>query len=174
MKNNIIQYYENTRLYYGTYHNHKEVSAWAGLALYVLFVGLVNWVILPDKYMLLSLIILSVFVIVVSILVYRYISAQIEMKDLAGAYSATAFIFLSELIAKDMNEEELKKYMNIEDSADTKAQSSHVLPKIFLLKSEIMNTRGRGFQDTTRSMIYSILILVTVLILVVKWINILG
>ena len=70
MKDKVIQYYENTRQYYGTYHNHKEVSAWAGLALYVLFTGLVNWISLPDKYKIASVHILTAFVIFVSILVY--------------------------------------------------------------------------------------------------------
>ena len=174
MKDKVIQYYENTRQYYGTYHNHKEVSAWAGLALYVLFTGLVNWISLPDKYKIASVHILTAFVIFVSILVYRYISTQIKMKDLAGAYAATSAVFLSELISDEKSEDELKKYMEVEESADTSAQSMHVLPKKFLRKSEILNTRGRGFQDTTRSMIYGILILVTILVLVVKWVQALG
>jgi len=171
MKDKIIQYYENTRQYYGTYHNHKEVSAWAGLVLYVLFAVLVNSVSLPDKYKILTVHILTLFVITVSILVYRYISTQIKMKDLAGAYAATAFIFLSELISEEKSEDELKQYLKIEESADKSAQSSYVLPNVFLKKSAIMNKRGRGFQDTTRSMIYGILILVTILVLVVKWGN---
>ena len=171
MKDKIIQYYENTRQYYGAYHNHKEISAWAGLALYVLFAGLVNWVSLPDKYKIPAVIILTLFVIAVLILVYRYISTQIKLKDIGGAYVAAALIFLSELISEEKTKEELKEYMKIEDSADTNAQSPYVLPKIFLKKSAIQNTRGRGFQDTTRSMIYGILILVTILVLSVKWAN---
>ncbi len=174
MKDNIIQYYESTRKYYGTYHNHKEVSAWAGLVLYVLFAGIVNGVSLPDKYKILAVHILTFFVIIVLILVYRYISSQIKMKDLGGAHAATAFFFLSELITEEKKEEELKQYMKIEESPDESAQSPHVLPKIFLKKSAKLNTKGRGFQDTTRAMIYGILILVTILVLAVKWINALG
>ena len=174
MKDKVVQYYENTRQYYGTYHNHKEVSAWAGLALYVLFAGIVNWVRLPDKFKITIVVVLTVFVILVFILVYRYISTQIKMKDLAGAYAGTSSVFLSELISGEISEDELKQYIEIEDSADTSAQSKHVLPKKFLKKSEILNTRGRGFQDTTRSMIYGILFLVTILVLVVKWGQALG
>jgi hypothetical protein len=74
LKNQIIQYYENTRKYYGTYHNFKELSAWGGLVLYVIFAGTVNAVKLPDKHEVLAMCILTVFMIIVSILVYRYIS----------------------------------------------------------------------------------------------------
>jgi hypothetical protein len=84
MKDKIIQYYENTRQYYGAYHNHKEIAAWAGLVLFVMFAGLVNWVRLPDKHKILAVHILTFFVITIFILVYRYISAQIKMKDSAG------------------------------------------------------------------------------------------
>ena len=107
--------------------------------------------------------------IAVSILVFRYISTQIKMKDLAAAYAATSFVFLSELISGEKNEGELKQYIEIEESSDTSAKSSHHLSKLFLKKSEILKTRGRGFQDTTKSMIYGILILVTIPILIVKW-----
>jgi len=169
MKQKIIEYYENTRQYYGTYHNHKEVSAWAGLALYVLFASLINWVRLPDAFKIIGASVITASVLAVASLVYRYISTQLKMKDLAGAYAAAAFSFLTELIVSDKNDEQLKNYLRVEESADTNAQSIHVLPEIFLKKSKVLNTRGRGFQDTTRSMIYGILILVTVLVIVVKW-----
>ena len=174
MKEMIIQYYENTRSYYGTYHNHKELSAWAALVLYILFASLINWIKLPDNLKIFTAILLTVFVCAVAILVYRYISTQIKLKDIAGAHAATASIFLSELIISDKSDEELKNYMAIEESADTSVQSSHALPKIFLKKSEIMNTRGCVFQDTTRSMIYSILILVTGLVIIIKWCHAVG
>ena len=31
----ILKYLADTRAHYATYHNHKEVSAWAGVVLYV-------------------------------------------------------------------------------------------------------------------------------------------
>ena len=171
MKDNIIQYYENTRKYYGTYHNFKELSAWGGLVLYVIFAGTVNMVDLPDKHKILAMHILTLFVITISILVYRYISTQLKLKDSGGAYAATALIFLSELISGEKTEDELKKYMKIEKSNDKGIQSPHVLPKIFFEKSKEMNKEGRGFQDKIRTAIYGILILVTILVLVLKWAN---
>ena len=174
MKQEVISYYENTRQYYRSYHDHKEVSAWAGLVLYMVFIGVVNWIKIPNKNEILIMTLVSIFVIVISILVYRYISTQIKMKDLAGAYAATSFVFLSEIIQNEqIGNNELIDYLKISESADTNAQSNHVLPKIFLNKSVILNTRGRGFQDRTRSMIYGILISVTIFILIIKWWNIL-
>jgi uncharacterized membrane protein YraQ (UPF0718 family) len=96
------------------------------------------------------------------------------MKDLAGAYVAASFVFLSELILGKVPNDKLNEYMEIEESDDISAQSSHFLPKIFLKKSKVLNTIGREFQDTTKSMIYGILILVTILVLLVKWGQALG
>ncbi|MCI5191874.1 MAG: hypothetical protein D3919_07730 [Candidatus Electrothrix sp. AW5] len=174
MKDKVIEYYENTRQYYGTYHNHKEISAWAALALYIVFASLINGITLPIKLKIESASILTVFVLAVAILVYRYISTQIKMKDMAAAHAATAFLFLSEILSDDKNNNELIEYLKIEESDDTSVQSSHVLPRKFLKKSKVLNIRGRGFQDTTRSMIYSILFLVTLLVIFVKWYHVLG
>ena len=142
MKEKVVEYYENTRQYYGTYHNHKEISAWEALALYIVFANLINGISLPSKLKIESASILTVFVLAVAILVYRYISTQIKMKDMAGAHTATASLFLSEIIANDINDNDLLEYLKIEESDDISAQSSHVLPKKFLKRSKILNTRG--------------------------------
>lgn len=169
MKEKVIQYYENTRQFYGIYHNHKEISAWAALALYVLFGTLIILVEAPENYKIFATSVLTLLVLSVLGLVYRYISAQLKLKDMASSYVAAAFVFLSGLISEEKNEEELKRYLEIKESSDTSAQSSHVLPFIFLEKAKILNKRGRGFQDTTRAMIYGILILITVVVIAEKW-----
>lgn len=90
MKDYIIKYYDSAQSYYGTYHNHKEVSAWAGLVLHVLFLGFVNRIEATKHFyteVTLSIIGVS---LLVSVLTYRYISNQFKMKDQAGAHAGAA------------------------------------------------------------------------------------
>src|SRR5712691_8413127 len=36
-KADVLKYLADTRAHYAAYHNHKEVSAWAGVVIYVVF-----------------------------------------------------------------------------------------------------------------------------------------
>jgi len=169
MRSKIINYYENHRSHYSSYHNHKEVSAWAGLALFVFFSGIVNLVTIPSNYELLAVRAITVLVLIVTFLVYRYISTQLKMKDLGGAYTAASICLINDLISESITDDELSDYLIVEEAPDVEAQSRQVLPSKLLKKAEVLNTRGRGFQDTTRLMIYSILSLVSVLVICSKW-----
>ena len=117
---------------------------------------------------------ITIGILLVSFFVYRYISAQLEMKDLGGAYAAASMCFVNELMSGIIKEEELSEYLLVEESADVNAQSRHVLPLKLLNKAKVLNTRGRGLQDKTRSMVYSILVIVTLLIIASTWIKVFG
>ena len=93
------------------------------------------------------------------------------MKDVAGAHAAATEFLLSEIIQKPNDDVNPEYYMQIEESADTQAQSRHVLPLVLLKKSEVMNTRARGFQDKTKRMVYTLLLLSTVSTIGFKWLN---
>lgn len=174
----VIEYYKIMRQQRSTQHDHKEICAWAGLVMYVLFAGALLAVKLPEfKWFLIF------FVIVFSILSYRYISNQLKLKDIAGAQSGTASIYLSELISVEKNDDELKEYLEIKNDEEFKKylkeddiddcnvrdilnfQSSYAYPSKFLKDSMKFNKKGRGFQDMTRFTIYGFLLLVTFLML---------
>ena len=174
MRDKLIDYYENCRSHYTTYHNHKEISAWAGLALFVFFAGFVNLIKVPETLKFEGALIVTLLVCVVALLVFRYISAQLEMKDVGGSYVAAAIAFITDLISGEISDEKLHEYLHVKESPDLKAQSRHVLPQKFIEKAEVLNTRGRGFQDTTKAMIYGILALVAMLLITSKWIQVLG
>jgi len=161
MKEYIVTYYENTSIYYAQYHNHKEISAWAGLVLHLLFCQLNFQISFNKDILLIGTFTSSIFTLIVAFLVFLYIKNQLLMKDIAGAHTAASKILLSEVIQTSEEIIDVNKYMKIEDSADTQSQASHVLPMILLKKSEIINSRGRGFQDKTKWMIYSLLIFST-------------
>lgn len=169
MRERVIKYYENLLQYYGTYHNHKEISAWAGLAFYVIFAGFVNLLIIPEKQKLLTVIITTGFVFIVLILVCIYIKLQIKMKNLASSFTSTACFFLSKIVTEELNETDLKKYLDVVESDDKKTQSSHFLPKLFLENAKIMGSKGRRYQDNIKFLIFTILICVTLLLMYIKW-----
>jgi len=91
------------------------------------------------------------------------------MKDLGGAYVAASIAFTTDLIVGNIKDEELLEYMKVEETPDPQAQSRHVLPYKFLKKAEVLNSRGRGFQDNTKNMIYGILFIVGSSIIAAKW-----
>ncbi|MGS2718499.1 hypothetical protein ACVBE9_10025 [Eionea flava] len=174
MRDELIKYYENSRAHYTAYHNHKELSAWAGLVLFVFISGFINLIKLPDNHKIETAVILTFFVITISFLVYRYISNQLVMKDLGGAYAAAAVSFITDFVAQRIEDNELSKYLEVEELPETHAQSKLVLPIRYIKKAEILNTRARGFQDTTRTMIYGLLLSVTIIVLASKWLQAIG
>ncbi len=169
MKEKIIKYYEDLGNNYAGYHNHKEISAWGGLVLFVLFAGFISKINLVKGFEIESVVLFTFIILFITWVVYRYISTQLEMKDIGGAYVAASMILINELIKGDFNNNELNNYLIVEEASDTKAQSRHVLPQKLLKKAEVLNTRGRSFQDTTRTMIYCILFLISFLMIVSVW-----
>ena len=174
MKEYIVKYYDSAQSYYGAYHNHKEVSAWAGLVLHVLFLGFVSRIEAPKHYYFEVSLAIIVVVFLVSSLTYMYISNQLKMKDQAGAHAGAAKFLLAKVMLEDDSKIDSKWYLEVEDSDDVNAQSSHVLPAKMLLKSKALNTRARGFQDKTKNMVYSILFISSLFVIAIRCVNIIG
>ena len=171
MKEDLLKYYEQCRSHYTAYHNHKEISAWAGLVLFVFISGFVNLIDIPYKFKIQSAIALSLFVIAISILVFKYIENQLDMKDMASSYVAAAISIITDVSAGRIEETEYESYFKVERSIDCKAQSKLVLPIKFLKKAEKFDTKARGFQDRTRTMMFGLLFLVAILVIASKWIQ---
>ena len=169
MRDKVISYYESLRSHYSTYHNHKETSAWAGLILFLFFAGFVNLIKSPAGHEIATATTFTVLILIVLFLVFRYISNQLKMKDLSGAYVAASIAVIADLITDHIKDDELREHMKIEEFPDNQAQSHHVLPCKFIKRAETLNSRGRDFQDTTRHMIYSILTTVSMILISTKW-----
>jgi len=169
MKNYLVEYYDNTSQYYGSYHNHKEISAWAGLVLHMLFCQSIIQVGLPQNQKIIGAASYSIVMFIAALFVFLYIQNQLLMKDRAGALAGAAKYILAEIIQKEEQDLDVSHYMAIEESSDVHAQSSHVLPHILLSKSEVMNIRARGFQDKTKWMVYTLLWFSACLTIGFKW-----
>jgi hypothetical protein len=168
-KEDLIRYYDGTRLFWGAYHHHKEISAWAGLGLHVLFCGLILQARFPDDLMMLWSVVIAILVLSSCILVYLYIRNQLQMKDNAGSWAGGAFFLLAEILQKDESELELTlaDYLLIE-KRNGKGQGSLFLPKILLEKGREIHEceKNRFYQDRTKSMIYGLLVLSTLSVLI--------
>ncbi|PXF57748.1 MAG: hypothetical protein C4B59_14610 [Candidatus Methanogaster sp.] len=173
MKKYLINYYENTRQYYGNYHDHKEISAWSGLVIHILFCTFIVLANPTGQLKIIMTIGFTISVIIVTILLFMYIRNQLNLKDKAGALAAASNFILTELIAKDDNSTDFREYLSVEESSDIKYQSTHVLPKKLLNKVKIYDSRGRGAQDFTRTMIYGLLVISAISVIFYRWIAIL-
>lgn len=162
MKKSLVDYYETTSTFYGSYQSHKEIVAWAGLVLHVLFCGLMTRIEMPPEFISVGSIWLIGFILVIAFLVYRYIKNQLLMKRNASAFGAAAKFFVSEIMQMDENSPDLVTYIKIGESGDTMSQAQHVLPEKLRDKAEIIRARGPGEQKTTEFLIYSLLVFSTI------------
>ncbi len=171
MKEQIFQYYATTRDLYESYHNHKEVSAWAGLALYVVFCGALLGPNPPASYHMLFAGSLTFLVLVVAVLIFIYVRTQLRMKDRGGAISSAASYLLAEVVRDSSATAD--KYLTIEESGVKEEQAAHVLPAVLLKKAEVFDIPGRG-RHITRWMVYGLLCVTTLGSLGFVWLRALA
>lgn len=161
MKKSLIDYYETTSTFYGSYQSHKEITAWAGLVLHILFCGLMTRIEMPKEFISVGSVWLIGFIIVIAFLVWRYIKNQLEMKRNASALGAAAKFFVSEIMQKNENGQDFSEYITIEESPDKRSQAQHVLPTKLRTKAKVIEGMGAGEQTTTEYLIYSLLVFST-------------
>ncbi len=151
MKNQILNYYENTIIYYGNYHNHKEISAWAGLVLQIL---ITTFIIQSDS-CLYDSIAYMVFSLIITISLNMYVKSQHDLKDLAASYVAASNELLSEIALTDKTD--LRSYLAIDDSNNIIYQAPNALPKILIDKAEKYNLRYSKSSRMTRILVLLLL-----------------
>lgn len=171
-KEEVLKFYQNLQTHYANYHNHKELSAWAGLVLYVLFCGLIIKASVPSNHEFITAVLLLFAVVCVTATVFLYIKNQLEMKDIGGATSAAALYLQTEILQSESKE--FSQYLIVEESGDMKAQSSHVLPLVLLKKRDAINCKGRAFQDLTKMAIYSLIGISAFAVILLKWVALLS
>ncbi len=169
MKEKVAQYYEDTRKYYSSYHNHKEASAWGGIVLYVLFCGAAARLDTPNSSVLWFNIGFSVFVAAIALSIILYVKNQYTLKDVAAAHTAAATFLLAEIILCSESKFDAREYMAIEESADVRYQASHVLPKKLLEKSKVMATRGGFSALITKLLAYGIILVISSGVVLTRW-----
>ncbi|MCG9577889.1 hypothetical protein L1D14_16875 [Vibrio tubiashii] len=171
-KDEAVRFYENMRSHYATYYNNKEIAAWAGLVLYVLFCSLIIGSSLPTEHEGITAALLFIAVLGVTYTVFVYIRNQLTMRDIGGATCSAALLIQSEILLSDKTD--FSEYIIVVESSDCKAQSSHALPSFLIQKRDLMNAKGRGFQDASRLSIYSLMAVSIFSVILLKYVSLLG
>src|SRR3990172_3873134 len=101
MRDEILKYLEEIRSHYANYHNHKETSAWAAVAVFMVFLaqifrplfqGEIDKIIEKGS--------VTVIIIALTIIIYIYLKKQFELRAVGAGVVAAAFYLKTELINK--------------------------------------------------------------------------
>ena len=158
---------------YGKYHDHKEISAWAGIVLYFVFCVAILRVEVPTSPGALGFWVIAVAVFVAAILATLYIRKQLELKDVAGSQAGAATYFMTKLVTSETGKHD-EPLTAISQSTDTEIQSPHVLPDSFVKKAQWLNTQGRCAQAKTRMLTYFLLWAATLFLVAYKAVKYFG
>ena len=140
----------------GKYHDHKEISAWAGIVLYFVFCAAVLRAEVSAPPRVLEFAVIAVTVFAAAIFATLYIRKQLELKDVAGSQAGAATYYMTKLVTSNTGQLD-EPLTAIEQSTDTEMQSPHVLPGSFVKKAKWLNTQGRCAQAKTRLFTYLLL-----------------
>ncbi|MGZ8239528.1 MAG: hypothetical protein ACXWTY_16840 [Methylobacter sp.] len=147
-RNATIQYYSMLIQIYDQAHNHKEISAWSGAVLEVVFCGMILQTNTPVNPGLIAAICFA------TLLIFLYVQNQLKLKDYNGAISSAAIAILAEIACADGNN--LSTYLAARPGIDPSSQASHCLPDVLLSRAEYINVWGYS-RKITRCMIYGTL-----------------
>ena len=172
MNDDIVQYYDSIMKHYASYHNHKELSAWAALVFYVVFCAIVasssfrvQEVSQQSSYTnIIFEVLLSISVVIAWFILRYYISNQLKLKDLGGTYVAAALFLMNEVMQLTEKVDK-SEYLKIANSSDTENQSSRVLPKRFLQEADKFDKPGRGAHITKFSIHFLLAVTLAAIVL---------
>lgn len=147
----------DTRSHYAQYHNHKEASAWAAAAVYILFLiqisssfnGKTSCV--PGNRIAILLVI-----VVLAIAVFFYLKAQFRMRRNAANYVASCFALSSEYLVKEEPEINAEAFALVQ-TTDMQHHSPHILPKAILEKAAHFDKIGHGTRRRLETIIYIVI-----------------
>jgi hypothetical protein len=162
-KADVLKYLSDTRSHYAQYHNHKESSAWAAAAFYILFLIQISSSInrelscFPYHRMAVLLVI-----VVLAIAVFFYLKAQFGMRRNAANYIAACFALTAEYLVKEEAGINADAFTLVQ-TTDNQHHSPHILPKAILDKAAHFEKIGHGTRKLLETSIY-IVISVTTLV----------
>lgn len=172
-ENLLLDYFKSIADRQGKYHDHKEVSAWAGLVLHLVFCGALLRIDAPAKNPTLTFTIATIAVAVAALFAFFYIREQLRLKDLGGAMLGAATYYMSKMVTSA--DGKLDEVLTpLEQSTDQDTQASHMFPASLLKKRDWMNTQGLGAQRATRRYIYGLLVTATLFVVAFNAVRLCG
>lgn len=167
-KNRLLMDYLKALLdRYGKYHDHKEISAWAGIVLYFVFCAAILRVEVSTPPRVLEFVVVAVTVFVTAIFAALYIRKQLELKVVASSYAAAATFYMTQMVTSETGQPD-EPLTAIAQSTDTEIQSPHVLSDSFEKKAKWLSTQGSCAQAKTRRFTYSLLWTATLFVVTYK------
>jgi hypothetical protein len=164
-KEDVLKYLSDTRSHYLQYHNHKEASAWAAAALYILFLIQISTAI-KEKLSCDLVYLVMGFIVVIGVAVFIYLQAQFSMRRNAANYIAACFALIVEYLHKeDIDIGKDGDVFKLEETTDNNHHSPHILPKVILTKARHFDTIGHGTRKRLEWSIYIVLIIITFAVL---------
>lgn len=165
----ILKFLGDTQSHYATYHNHKEISAWASLVLYVLL--LTQLVSTAEKTIAGScaITVISIVVVLVTGISFGvFLGVQFYLRRKAASYVAACIYLQSKYLSAPEKEIEVSKFAP-RSINHTRIESDRCLPEIVL--SEASNVEGGGFnlRKLLEVCVYLVVLLVSVLAIARLW-----
>jgi hypothetical protein len=165
-KSDVLKYLSDTRSHYGQYHNHKEASAWAAAALYILFSIQISSSINHELPCLQCHRVAVLFLIVaLATAVIFYLKAQFRMRRNAANYIAACFALSAEYLVKEEAQITAEAFALVE-TTDKQHHSPHILPKAILDKAAHFEKIGHGTRKLLETAIYVVISVTTLVALV--------
>lgn len=156
-KADLLKYLADTRAHYAAYHNHKEVSAWAGVVLYVVFAVQVAFarddMLRSDAFVIAAWVLSMIFFL--SILIYLH--TQLRLRHEASNYVAALLCLGAEYLCKDSTEIKEEVWV-VEPKPDAGHHSPQILPKEVLHKALEMDRVGHGGRRKLEAAAYVIVV----------------
>ena len=156
-KGDVLKYLSHTRSHYAQYHNHKEASAWAAAAVYILFLIQISRAINGElSCFSVHRVIVLLVIVVLAIAVLFYLKAQFRMRRNAANYISACFALSAEYLAKDEAEIEADAFA-LGQTTDNQHHSPHILPRAILEKAAYFDTIGHGTRKRLETSIYTVI-----------------
>lgn len=153
-KDDFVKYLSDLRAPYATYHNHKELSAWGGVALYVIVCAQLTFapqdVFKNDTLVYAGAILFVLF----SVSVLIYVGCQLWLRRVASDYTAAALRLGAEWSLRD--EEMNQADWEVERVPDAWHHSPSVLPKAIRNEASAMQQIGRKTRRLLEFAAYSV------------------
>lgn len=167
---NIARYLGDVASQYGAYHQHKETSAWAGVAL---FVTLIIWLLnTSSKHTSYSLVIRCGFSTVIVLLLLAfivYLRQQFRARKRAADIVAACLSLRAEIIGQDSPTINRSDYLP-PNRGDTESQSSHVISKAVLDRADQLAGLGQEARRRLELAAYAIVVIVVGFAIAALWV----
>lgn len=169
MREEILSYLEEIRSHYSTYHNHKEASAWAAVAVFLGLIALFLGALFRHELDVLKEKQLAVSIIATVALVFSiYIWKQFCLCRIAASNVAAAFYLKTQLIGKP-KQKIIPGHYDLRPSTEPKLQYLHVLPRAVLEKSDEFKNKGTGERTALEWLAYAMVWLPIAVIIFMLW-----